>query len=171
MFSIKKKKEKKEYRKYKHPDIKGKVVVFDQVKHDKYDIEARNVLKIYLKDDIKDNENIYGEDMIFTRENFPYKYLEVQVHGYWEKDFPYVCPFVYERKMKFDNSTLFICFNKYYSELIMFDRESICKTSSKLKKYDRENVHFVSWSKVMRLKTINLNINTILEFVGEIIHL
>ena len=153
------------------PNIAGKVKKFDQSLHDKYDIDARHILKIYLKDDIKDNENKYGEDMIFTLDPFPYKYLEVQVLSVWDSDvFPYLYPFVYSRKMKFSDKTLFITFNKYYSELIIFSKACISKIPSRIKKYDREFVHYVSWGNALKIKTTSLNTRAIREYSGEFIN-
>ena len=92
----------------------GKIKQFDEKLHSKYDINARKILKEILKDSIKENEDIYGEDLVFTLPNFPYKYLEVQVVSYWDSDnFPYTFPFVYSRKMRFSKKIIFVIFNKY----------------------------------------------------------
>lgn len=174
MISIKKDKYKKA-KLTKINGITGSVKKFDKKLHTKFDIEARNMLKNILGDDISDNEDIYGEDMIFTIQNnlhptkkFPFKYLEVQVFSQWsENNFPYNYPFVYARKMRFSDSTLFVTFNKFLSEVIIFSRNSIDKNPSKLKKYDRECVHYVSWNKAMKLKTNELTIYNIWLYCGE----
>lgn len=159
--------------------VSGKVKKFDQNLHSKYDIEARNVLKNIFGENIKDNDDIYGEDMIFTIKNnphptnkqFPYKYLEVQVFSKWTDDeFPYNYPFVYARKMRFSNETLFVTFNKYFTEVLIFSKNSVDKMPSKLKKYDRESVHLVKWYKTMRLKTNQLTIHNIWLYYGEILN-
>ena len=57
--------------------------------------------------------------------------------------------------MRFSKKTLFVAFNKFMTELIIFDKKSICKIPSRLKKYDRELVHYVEWSKCIKTKTEN----------------
>ena len=149
--------------------ITGKVKKFNQEKCDKYDVKARNIIKNIFGDLIKDNEDIYGEDMIFTQKNFPYKYLELQVCSYWEDTFPYEYPFVYARKMKFSKKTLFLTFNKYYTKCIIFGREHVSENSGRLKKYDRECVNFVQWGKTMEIITADLSLNSIRRYSGEYI--
>jgi hypothetical protein len=148
--------------------VSGKVKKFNKKLHDKYDVEAREVIKNILGDDIKDNPDQYGEDMMFTSEKSPYKYLELQVLSSWDdKIFPYICPFVYARKMRFSENTLFITFNKFFSEIIIFDRDRISKSSSRLKKYDRELIHYVPWIKSIKIKTSQLTMDLIKEYFGE----
>ena len=169
MLPIKKDKQKKSQY-IKLDNIEGRVKKFDPNLHNKYDIDARNMIKNVLKDKIKDNENIYGEDMIFDIESFPYKYMEIQVFSKWDSDiFPYTYPFVYARKMKFSKRTLFVTFNKYLSELILFNRNDISDKSTRLKKYDRELIHYISWGKTLKIKTNQLTIRLIREFYGEFV--
>jgi hypothetical protein len=176
MISIKKEKYKKA-KLTKMNGISGSVKKFDKKLHTKYDIEARELLKNILGNDIQDNDDIYGEDMIFTIQNnqhptkkFPFKYLEVQVFSQWsESNFPYSFPFVYARKMRFSRSTLFVTFNKFLSEAIIFSRNSIDENPSRLKKYDRECVNYVRWNKAMRLKSNEITINNIWLYCGEYI--
>lgn len=169
MFNIPKPKQKKEKMRI-ISGIPGKVAKFDQKKFDKYDVEGRIMIKNILKDNIKDNENIYGEDMIFTIEDFPYKFLEIQVMSYWDNDiFPYKYPFVYARKMRFSEETLFVTFNKHLSQIILFDRKSISEHPSRLKKYDREFVNYVHWRKTMRITTDKLTPKLIKMYSGEYI--
>lgn len=152
---------------YKAEGIAGKVKKFDEKLHSKYDIAARHALKCIFEDAVIENEDIYGEDMIFNIEKFPYKYLEVQVFSNWCTDkFPYSYPFVYARKMKFSDDTLFITFNKHYTEAIIFGKKSIDKNESRLKKYARECVHFVSWNKAMQLSTEDLTLDNIRAYSG-----
>lgn len=161
------KQKKREYRKIE--GITGKVTKFDQTLYDKYDVGARNVIKHVLGNLIKDNEDQYGEDMIFTTKGFPYKYLELQVCAHWEDDYPYELPFIYARKMRFSKRTLFLTFNRHFTKCIIFGREYVSDTLSRLKKYDREHVHFVHWGKTMQLKTIDLTLNAIRRYSGEFI--
>lgn len=144
--------------------IEGLVTVFNQELHDKYDIEARRVTKEILKDDIIDNPDKYGVDMIFTNKNLKYKYLELQVCGEWGYEFPYKFPFVYARKMRYSNDTLFLTFNKTYTKCLLFDRESIVEKPERLQKYSREIVNLIPWHKVLRLNTCDLDIDTIINF-------
>jgi len=148
----------------------GKVRKFDQKLFDKYDVEARDMVKNILKDNVRDNENIYGEDMIFNIKPFPCKYLELQVFSKWDTDvFPYVYPFVFARKMKFSSNTLFLTFNKWLTELILFRRDDISNKSTRLKKYDRELIHYVTWGKTIKIKTYQLTPKLIREFYGEFV--
>lgn len=170
MFIEQDKKNKQTKREYKKINgITGKVTKFDQKLFDKYDVGARNVIKHILGEAVKDNEDQYGEDMIFTIKKFPYKYLELQVCAYWEDEYPYELPFIYARKMRFSKKTLFLTFNKLFTKCIIFGREYVSETLSRLKKYDREHVHFVHWGKTMQLKTIELTINAIRRYSGEFI--
>ncbi len=148
--------------------VTGKVMKFSQKLHDKYDVDAREILCNVLGDAIKENENKYAEDMIFTQKDFPYKFLEVQVYTKWDgENFPYSQPFIYARKMRFDKSTLFVTFNKFYTEMIIFGRTCVLNTPSRLKKYDREHVHFVPWGRSMRLKTPQLTPKLIKIYSGD----
>lgn len=158
---------KREYRTIK--GITGKVTKFDQKLFDKYDVGARNIAKQYLGNSIKDNEDQYGEDMIFTVKPFPYKYLELQVCALWEDEYPYDQVFIYARKMRFSKKTLFLTFNRNFTQCIIFGRQYVSDKISKLKKYDREHVHFVHWGKTMKLKTIELSINAIRRYSGDFI--
>ena len=71
--------------------------------------------------------------------------------------------------MKFSKKTLFVTFNKYLSELILFNRSDIPEKSSRLKKYDRELIHYVPWGKTLKIKTNQLTIKLIRQFYGEFI--
>lgn len=149
--------------------VNGKVKKFDEKLHSKYDIEARNVLKKTLGDSIKDNDDIYGEDMIFTEKNFPFKYLEVQVFATWDSEkFPYIQPFVYARKMRFSKSTLFVTFNRYFSEIIIFGRDCLSEKSYRLKKYEKEMVNYVPWGSTMRIHINKLTPELIKKYVGVV---
>jgi hypothetical protein len=167
MFIPKDKIKKREYRNI--DGITGKVTKFDQKLFDKYDVRARVITKNVLKDAVKDNEDEYGEDMIFTIKKFPYKYLELQVCALWENDYPFEYPFIYARKMRFSKKTLFLTFNRYFTQVIIFGRDSVSETQSRLKKYDREHVHFVPWGKIMKMNTSCLTVNSIRRYSGEFI--
>ncbi len=149
-------------------NVKGKVRKFDQKLFDKYDVDARELTKRIFKDKIKDNPNEFGEDMIFVVDNFPYKYLELQVFSKWDSEkFPYDYPFVYSRKMKFSKDTLFVTFNKHMNEVIIFAREFINDKESRLKKYDRELINYVSWKHSTRMHVNVFTLNSIRRYAGE----
>jgi hypothetical protein len=148
-------------------NIAGKTKIFNNDLFQKYDNIAREIVKYRLPDCVYDNENKYGEDLIFTCNKVPYEYIEVQVCGVWINiKFPYVYPFVYARKMKFSNNTLFIMFNKEYTHLIMFGKKSISQVPARLKKYDREMVHYVQWNKAMLIPVEELTLENIIAYSG-----
>jgi hypothetical protein len=150
------------YRKIK--GIEGLVSVFNQELHDKYDIGARNAINEILKDGIIDNPDKYGVDMIFTNNNLKYKYLELQVCTEWEYEFPYKFPFVYARKMRYANDTLYLTFDKNYKKCLIFDRQSIIEKPERLKKYSREFVNLIPWHKVLKVNICDLDMDTIINF-------
>ena len=150
--------------------ISGSVKKFDKTLFDRYDTDARQMIKNILGDLVEDNKNKYGEDMVFTKKDFPFKYLEIQVVSLWEYNFfPYTLPFVYARKMRFSDETLFITFNKFLNEILIFEKRGISNVPSRLKKYDREMVHYVPWYNTYRFKTANLSERLIREISGEIV--
>jgi hypothetical protein len=150
------------------PGVEGKTRDFNEKLHERYDVNAREVTKSRLKNYVIDNPNKYGEDLIITNINLSYIYIEVQVCGTWKENnrFPYLFPFVYARKMKFSNKTLFITYNNNYTEFILFSYNAISKTPSRLKKYDREMVNYVNWSKVIKTNINNLTIEIINKYLG-----
>jgi hypothetical protein len=142
--------------------VPGKVAKFSQKMHDKYDIEGRNMVKKCLKDDVIDNPDIYGVDMILTKPDLPYKFIEVQVYANWQTDtFPYFKPYIYARKLKYGNDTLFVAYNRYFTKVLIFGRRKIIDKPERLKKYDREFVYYVNWNNVMELNADDLSIENI----------
>jgi hypothetical protein len=149
------------------PNVNGLTSIFNQDLFDKYDKKARDIVKMMLPNNINDNPNIYGEDLILYGTKTPYKYIEVQVCGVWKSDkYPYKCPFVYARKMKFSKYTLFITFNNTYTKFIMFSYNVISKIPSRLKKYDREMVNYVSWYNACLLDVNDLTLENIYNYAG-----
>lgn len=145
--------------------MSGKIKVFDQRLADRYDVKPRSIIKEKLGELIIDNPDKYGEDMVVLTDEIPYGYIELQVYGKWkEEEFPYESPFVYERKMKFCETTLFICFNSTYEKLVMFSRDSVHPKRYRAKKYSREFVHYVPWNKAMTLSTENLCMDIIRRY-------
>ena len=145
----------------------GKIKIFDQELSDRYDKRARCIVKSKLGPAVKNNPDKYAEDMIVVTNRIPYGYMELQVYGKWtENIFPYDSPFIYERKMKFCETTLFICFNASYDKLVMFSRTSIHPKRHRVKKYSREYIHYVPWSKAILLDTDKLSIEIIRQYCG-----
>jgi hypothetical protein len=142
--------------------IPGKVSGFSQKMHDKYDIEGRNMVKKSLKNDVIDNPDIYGVDMILTNPDLPYKFIEVQVYANWKTDeFPYLRPYIYSRKLRYGNDTLFVAYNRNFTQVLIFGRSKIIDKPERLKKYDREFVNFINWNHVMKLNADDLSIDAI----------
>ena len=152
-------------------NIAGKTKKFDQDLFDKYDGDARNIIKDKLTDLVCDNHDKFGEDLIFKCGDLPYKFIEVQVCSTWEdKLFPYRFPYVFARKMRFSDDTLFITFNKTFTEALMFSKKVISTVPVRLKKYDREMIHYVPWSRVLRIDVDQLNLNNIKIYAGVLIN-
>ncbi len=148
-------------------NIVGKTRAFDQNLFEKYDTIAREFVKNKLGEFVMDNPNMYGEDMLFICDALPYKYIELQVYASWTKNaFPYACPYIYARKMKFDDDTLFISFNKDMTQIIMFPKKAISTMAYRLKKYDREMVYYIPWCKTMKIDADDLSLNVIKLYNG-----
>ena len=145
------------------PGIKGRVKAFDINLSNKFDTIAREFIKNKLTDNVIDNPDKYGEDMIVMNTIIPFKYIELQVYGKWIDNFPYVNPFVYERKMRFCGETLFICFNYHMTRVIMFSKSSIQLKKCRAEKYSREYIHYVPWNRVFQINADILSLNTIKE--------
>lgn len=145
----------------------GKIKQFDQNLSDKFDIRSRDIVKECLKDLVDDNPDIYGEDLIVRSKDIPYGYIELQVYGKWDSNnFPYNQPFIYERKMKFCENTLFICFNKSFDEIIIFSRKHVNPKKYRVKKFSREYICYVPWTSVIRVKIEELNLKLIRIYCG-----
>lgn len=145
----------------------GKIKIFDQELSDRYDKRSRVIVKSKLGPAVRNNPDKYAEDMIVVTKRIPYGYIELQVYGKWTEDkFPYDSPFIYERKLKFCETTLFICFNASYDKLVMFSRTSVHPKRYRVKKYSREFIHYVPWSKAITLDTDKLSIEYIRQYCG-----
>ncbi len=143
----------------------GKIKKFDEKLYNKYDIPARELLKLKLGNKIKDNPDIYGEDMIIEDEDCKYKYLELQVCAEWIGDrYPFEKPFVFERKGHFDNKTLFILFDKHMTKALLFEKTSLEEIPIRTKKYSRYFKYEVPWSKVTTIYMNNFNMDDIYLF-------
>jgi hypothetical protein len=139
----------------------GKHKVFDKDLSDAFDIKARETIKTCLGSGIIDNPNKYGEDMIVLTSRIPYGYIELQVYGKWIDVFPYPMPYIYERKMRFNPNTLFICFNVRFDKAIVFSKSAIDPQKYRVEKYSREYIHYVKWHKAMVLDVSSLTYDSI----------
>jgi hypothetical protein len=142
----------------------GKIKKFNQKLYDKYDIPARQIIKEKIgEDNVKDNEDIYAEDMIITHPKCRYKYLELQACAEWVyNDYPHEKPFVFERKGHFNDDTLFIIFNKHFTKLLLFSKVGLHKNPIRLKKYSRFYKYEVGWSYVFKIQVDDLSIDNLL---------
>ena len=143
----------------------GKIKKFDENLYNKYDIPARELLKEKLGDKIKDNPDIYAEDMLIEDEECKYKFLEIQACADWIGDkYPHEKPFVFERKGHFNDKTLFILFDKHLTKALLFAKTSLEETPVRTKKYSRYFKYEVQWNKVVSIHMENFSIEDIYLF-------
>jgi len=154
--------------KYKKIDgMIGNIKIFDKTLYEKYDKKSREHIKSIFKEDITDNTDIYKEDMIVITDKIPFKYIELQVYSEWRTEFPYKLPFIYERKMKYSEDTLFICFNSIYDQVIIFSKKMVSPNSQKIKINSNEYIHCVPWSNVVKTSITNLSYELINKYVSD----
>jgi len=143
------------------PNLIGKHKTFDKKLHDKYDLPARKIIKEKLKDWVMDNPNIKKQDLIITKP-YKYKFIELQVNSQWNQvEYPHKNLYIYERKAKYGNDTLFITLNKILSRGYMFDKKSLCTKPRRLQKYSREFVYDVPWRLTMPIDIEDLSVEII----------
>ena len=143
----------------------GKIKKFDEKLYNKYDIPAREILKNKLGDKIKDNPDIYAEDMIIDDIDCKYKFLEIQACADWiGEKYPHNKPFVFERKGHFDDKTLFILFDKHLTKALLFAKTSLETIPVRTKKYSRYYKYEVPWNKVVTVHMENFSIEDIYLF-------
>lgn len=143
----------------------GKIKKFDENLYNKYDVPARELLKNKLGDKIKDNPDIYAEDMLIEDKDCKYKFLEIQACAEWIGDkYPHEKPFVFERKGHFDNKTLFILFDKHLTKALLFAKTSLEEIPVRTKKYSRYFKYEVPWNKVMTVHMKNFSMEDIYLF-------
>jgi hypothetical protein len=143
----------------------GKIKKFDEKLYNKYDIPAREILKNKLGDKIKDNPDIYAEDMIIDDIDCKYKFLEIQACADWiGEKYPHNKPFVFERKGHFDDKTLFILFDKHLTKALLFAKTSLEKIPVRTKKYSRYYKYEVPWNKVITVHMENFSIEDVYLF-------
>jgi hypothetical protein len=145
----------------------SKIKPFDKQLHDKYDIPARQKIKSILHDYIDNNKDIYGADMIINSNGLSkYKYLELQVCSCWKTEkFPYDNVFIWERKGRYDNDTLFLTLNCDLTMGYLFDISKIDKNKPRrLKKYSREFVYDIPRNQALLIYLEYLTPDIINEF-------
>jgi hypothetical protein len=133
-------------------NLVGKRSVFCQQQFDKYDIPAREKIKNALCDFVLDNPDIYQQDLLITDTEYTkYKFIEIQVFTYWnDNTIPSCGVFVYERKAKYDEDTLFITLNKNMNTCLIFDAQSFkFSKPRRLKKYSREYVYDIPMNRIL----------------------
>jgi hypothetical protein len=141
--------------------VNGKnIKIFDERLKKYYDIMPRKIVKKYLGDIVMDNPNIYNEDMIINDKYIKFKFIELQVFGKWKNIFPYEKPFIFERKMRFHNDTLFICFNQDYTKIIMFGKDKLNKEKVKHREYGEEYIYTIDW-----INTLSIDVDELSLFV------
>lgn len=142
--------------------LKGRIKKFDQFLFDKYDQPARELIKEKLGDKVQDNPDVYAEDLVINDPKCKYKYIELQVCATWLGDnYPHDLPFVYERKGHFSKDTLYIIFDKNMEKGLLFDRESLKKEPSRIKKYSRTFVYEVPWHRILKIYMNDFDMETI----------
>lgn len=142
----------------KQRKLVGKKSVFSQKMFEKYDIPARKIISSIFGEDIIDNPDIYGEDMIITIPECEYKYLELQVCADWQDvKFPYDKPYIYERKIKFSDDTLFMVFNRKMTMALLFAKKYIKNEPKRVKKYSREYKYEIEWKDVLQVYLKHFN--------------
>ena len=143
------------------PNLIGRHKTFNQKLHDKYDLPARKVIKEQLKDWVMDNPDTKKQDLIITKP-YKYKFIEIQVCSFWEQPkYPHKNLYIYERKAKYGNDTLFITLNKILTRGYIFDRKSLCAKPRRIQKYSREFVYDIPWRLTIPIYIENLSVETI----------
>ena len=137
---------------YDPVQLTGKHKKFDKELFDKYDTPARQIIKEKLKDFVCDNPNIYEQDLVITKPDCKYKYIEIQVCTSWlVNKMTYDSIYIFERKIRFSQDTLFIVLNSSLTKACIFDRESLNDIEPRrIKKYSRYFVYDVPWNRIMQ---------------------
>ena len=133
------------------PSLTGKHSMFDRKLYEKYDLPARDKLKEKLGEFIRDNPDIYKQDLIITDGEFKYKFIEIQVCTKWvSTKYPFDKVYIYERKGRYGNDTLFITLDRFMTRGMVFDAESFKDIQPRrLKKYSREFVYDIPWHRIL----------------------
>ena len=74
-----------------------------------------------------DNTNPFEQDFVINTSS-KYKYLEIQVCTKWGNNkFPYEYIYIFERKLKYRQNTLFLTLNKTLTMGYIFDIKHLCE--------------------------------------------
>lgn len=127
----------------------GKHKRFDQKLFDIFDVPAREKIKKLFPEYVEDNSDPYGQDLLLKIPECKYNFLEIQVCANWETEkYPHKTLFVYERKNKYCDKTLFLTMNRFLTRGYLFDTKSFKDSKPRrLKKYSREYVYDIPWYK------------------------
>lgn len=139
---------------------------FSQELLEKYDLPARKKIKEKLGEFVIDNPDPYKQDLIITKEDYKYKYIELQVCTAWVgKKIPYKNVYVFERKGCYGEDTLFITLNKFLTKTYIFDAVSFKnKQPRRIKKYSREYIYDVPWNRIMPVDIDCLDAETLMQY-------
>ena len=131
----------------------GKKSKFSEKRHLKYDVPARRKVREIFGEYIKDNPDEYGPDMIINHPKCKYQFLEVQVCTAWKDDnYPFSTVFLYSRKLRYGEDTLFLTLNDNMSRGFLFSNKGIDRNKPRrLKKWSRIFVYDVPWSYVQEI--------------------
>lgn len=148
--------------------MKGKKSKFSNKLFEKYDPPAREKIKSILLNNVYENEDIYGPDLIFSNvANIKYKYLELQVCSTWsESKYPYDKLWIYERKGRYDMDTLLMTLNNNMTHCYIFDLGKLDREKDirRLKKYSREYVYEIQWNQTILIPLEHLEMDILREF-------
>jgi len=130
--------------------------LFDEQLFNQYDKPPRRKLKEILGNFVSDNPNIYKQDLIINSKTCKYKFIEFQVCTQWTDKYPYKFLYIYERKKKYGEDTLFITFNKKFTKVYLFDVNGI-ENFRNLDKYPSVWVYTIPLYKAKYVKLLDLN--------------
>jgi hypothetical protein len=134
---------------------------FSQLRFEKYDIPAREMIKKRLGDFVIDNPETTMQDFIINDSIFSqyFKYLEVQIKSNWNIDDPYPDSAItlYPRKLKYDDNTLFITFDKYCTRGYIFHLKNLDVKLHRKKKYSRQFVYTLPWNRAILFNSCDLS--------------
>ena len=99
--------------------------IFDEQLFKQYDIPPRKKIKEILGNFISDNPDPYKQDFVINSQECKYQFIEFQVCVNWKDDYPYDFLYIYERKRKYGDDTLFLTLNKNFTKGYLFDTSKI----------------------------------------------
>lgn len=146
-------------------NVKGSVKSYSEDLKNRYDEPIRQKLKEIFGDILQDNPDPYQQDFIINCEECRFRYLEVQVCVNWITKYPYDKVFVFARKFKYGDDTLYLTVSKHLDRGFLFNTIDLKDIKPRrLKKYSRELVYDIPWEKIL-----NVDIDHMDEFLLTII--